>query len=141
MNTTGHLTGRFRLCCLAAWLMAMLAPAQEVQLLSVSNSPWRYLANGANQGTAWAHPPVPDNSWSNGFGLFGFETTSNVYLPDVFRSFIAPLSQGGPVTAYFRTHFPWPPNPLVGVTLRAKALLDDGAVFYLNGVEVGRLRV
>src|SRR5207244_359512 len=89
---------------------------------------------------AWRQRSFPDGSWSNGVGLFGFETTTNIYLPDLFRSFIAPPDQGGPVTVYFRTHLNWPVAPL-GVTLRATALLDDGAVFYLNGFEVGRLRV
>src|SRR6185295_13790000 len=93
------------------------------------------------QGIAWRQQGFPDGSWSNGIGLFGFETTSNVYLPDPFRSFLTPPNQGGPVTAYFRTHFTWPQVPPPCLMLRATALLDDGAVFYLNGVEVGRLRV
>jgi len=49
MNTTDHLTARSFFICLAASLVAVVTAAQETQLLSVSNSPWRYLANGSNQ--------------------------------------------------------------------------------------------
>jgi len=148
MNSTDHRRGRpwvfsplRRGFWLAPLLAAIIAPAQEIRLFSVTNWPWRYLANGSNQGTAWSQPGFPDNAWATGFGLFGFENSSNEYLPDFFRTFIAPPNQGGPVTVYFRTHFTWPQSPLSGVTLRASALLDDGAVFYLNGIEAGRLRV
>lgn len=43
-------------------------------------------------------------------------------------------------TYYFRTHFTWN-GPLTGVTLAAKFMIDDGAVIYLNGVEVRRVRM
>src|SRR6185369_27058 len=67
-------------------LCEMPASGQEIQLLTLSNSPWRYLTNGVNPGPSWFQPSFNDSSWASGFGLFGFETTPNLYLPDSFRS-------------------------------------------------------
>jgi hypothetical protein len=43
-------------------------------------------------------------------------------------------------TYYFRTHFSFS-NSLSGVALLSTDYLDDGAVFYLNGTEIYRLRM
>ncbi len=43
-------------------------------------------------------------------------------------------------TYYFRTHFPFT-NALSGVSLLLSNYVDDGAVFYLNGTEIYRLRM
>src|SRR5205814_227151 len=80
-----------------------------------------------------------DSSWSNGFGLFGFETTPAEYAYP-FQTYIPPPVSNGFPTVYYRTHFQWT-NGLTNVTLVATNYVDDGAVWYLNGVEVGRLRV
>lgn len=42
----------------------------------------------------------------------------------------------GPTTVYYRAHFHWP-HGTRGALLTATSFIDDGAVFYLNGVEVG----
>ena len=42
------------------------------------------------------------------------------------------------LTYYYRTHFPVPGTP-AGTRLQLRTLVDDGAAFYLNGVEVFRL--
>src|SRR6185295_14884146 len=42
-------------------------------------------------------------------------------------------------TYYFRTHFTYANSQVTGISLTASNLLDDGAVFYLNGAEVGRI--
>jgi hypothetical protein len=50
---------------------------------------------------------------------------------------ITPLTRpdrGGPVTVYFRTRFQFN-EATTGVTLYSESLVDDGAVFYLNGME------
>jgi hypothetical protein len=52
-----------------------------------------------------------------------------------------PNNPGYPfLTYYFRTHFAFT-NTLSGVTLQLEAYVDDGAVFYLNGTEIYRLRM
>src|SRR5262249_9237741 len=42
------------------------------------------------------------------------------------------------LTFYFRTHFNYA-GSLAGVSLKLTTVLDDGAVFYLNGQEIFRL--
>ena len=96
---------------------------------------WRYLDNGSDQGIAWQAPGFPDGSWLTGTALFGNDTVPYPY------PFITPLPRGGGrITYYFRTSFNWS-GSTVGVTLVSSNSIDDGAVFYLNGVEVGRRRV
>lgn len=43
-------------------------------------------------------------------------------------------------TYYFRTHFTYS-GPLAGAALSAKIMCDDGAIIYLNGQEIQRVRV
>jgi len=118
-----------------------LVSAQTTSLLTFSNS-WKYEQSGADLGTAWREPAYDDSLWPSGQALLGFEVSSNAYLPEIFRT---PLSlSNGPnftVTFYFRTHFTLNADPEASVTLTSTNLLDDGAVYYLNGVEAGRLRI
>jgi hypothetical protein len=44
------------------------------------------------------------------------------------------------ITYYLRTHFTYS-NSLEGVTLLFTNYVDDGAVFYLNGAEIARIRM
>jgi len=97
---------------------------------------WSYLDNGSDQGAAWRMPGFDDSAWPSGRPLFGLEE-SGLY-PWPFAT-ILPVG-GGRITYYFRTHFDWT-GPLAGAALKATCFLDDGAVFYLNGVECGRVRV
>src|SRR5207249_1793340 len=89
----------------------------------------------------WRDPDFDDSGWPAGQGLLGFETTPGEYFPYSFQTFIpAPNQAGGHITVYFRTHFTWD-GSLTNVNLMATNYIDDGAVYYLNGVEVNRLRV
>jgi hypothetical protein len=107
-------------------------------IFGVLDKQWRYHAAGIDLGTAWRATGFDDSSWNTGFALFGFETTPQVY-PFPFQTTIPSPDQGGPNTAYFRTHFNWTNG--TGWSLVASNYIDDGAVFYLNGVEAGRLRI
>ncbi len=109
-------------------------------LLEVTTSAWRFDSSGIDYGTGWRLPGFDDSGWNSGFGLFGRETTPQVY-PYPFQTAIpAPSQSGGHITVYYRTHFSWT-EALAEFQLIATNYVDDGAVFYLNGVEVGRLRV
>ena len=109
-------------------------------LINVTTSSWRYDNSGVDQGTAWRAPGFSDAAWSSGVGLFGRETTPAVY-PYPFNTAIpSPSQAGGHVTVYYRAHFNWT-GGLTNFQLIATNFVDDGAVYYLNGVEVGRLRV
>jgi hypothetical protein len=109
-------------------------------LLDMTTTAWRYNNSGANLGTNWVAPAYADAAWSSGFGLFGFETTPAEY-PYPFQTTIpAPNQANGHITVYYRAHFEWT-NNLASFQLVATNFLDDGAVFYLNGVQVDRLRM
>lgn len=124
-----------------AGLNAVTNITQTVRtLVNVTTTSWRWDNSGSDRGTAWRAPAFDDSTWSTGLGLFGRETTLAKY-PYPFQTAIpSPSQTGGHITVYYRTHFSWN-NSLTNFQLIATNYVDDGAVFYLNGTEVGRLRI
>ncbi len=102
------------------------------------NSAWKYWATGSSPGASWNQIGFNDSSWSAGLGLFGSAPT-NVW-PYPIQTSIEPPGLGGPVTVYYRNAFVWD-GATNEVNLVTTNFIQDGAVFYLNGAEVGRLRV
>jgi hypothetical protein len=94
---------------------------------------WRYDQSGANLGTAWRQPAYDDSGWASGPGLLGHRTGA---LAEPLRT---PLTLGR-WTYYFRVPFVVEP-PADPTTFQLRVLVDDGAVFYLNGVEVYRQKM
>ncbi|HTG45229.1 MAG TPA: Ig-like domain-containing protein, partial [Verrucomicrobiae bacterium] len=94
-------------------------------------APWRYLDNGSDQGAAWRQTNFNDAAWASGIAQFGYGDGDE-----------STLVNGGPsgsryATIYFRNSFSV--TNLASITNCALRLLrDDGAVVYLNGVEVFR---
>ena len=108
-------------------------------VINITNHVWKYLVEGTNQGTAWREPDFDDGSWNSGVGLFGFESVPGVY-PHPFQTTWPPID--GRITYYARTHFQWNgPLNWPDVLLRTTNYIDDGAAFYLNGLEIGRVRL
>jgi CotH kinase protein/Lamin Tail Domain/Bacterial Ig domain/Calx-beta domain/Immunoglobulin domain len=107
-----------------------------VNLLPLDAS-WRYENSGADQGTAWLQPDFNDASWPLGQALLGVENSS---LPP--PGLITPFSPYDPfqVLYYFRTTFV-ATSDLTGFSLALTTVLDDGAVIYLNGAELTRIRM
>ncbi|MEN9676261.1 MAG: hypothetical protein RIS76_2157 [Verrucomicrobiota bacterium] len=95
----------------------------------VMGSVWRYFQSGP-VAADWASPDFADAGWPEGGGLFHAETAT---LP---APKVTPLTLGQP-TYYFRTAFVLPEVP-AGASLKLSWIVDDGAVFYLNGVEIHR---
>src|SRR6185436_5038035 len=97
--------------------------------------------SGADLGTAWRQPNYNDGSWPSGPGVLGFP--QNEALPAVGAAIQTILATNNGDTRirtyYFRTHFTYTNSQTSGISLTASNLLDDGAVYYLNGVEVGRI--
>lgn len=90
-------------------------------------STWKYLDNGSNQGTAWRATAFNDATWSTGAGQFGFgESDQSTTL------------QSGFITYYFRRHFNVANAASLPPNLTLSLIHDDGAVVYVNGVEVLR---
>ena len=92
---------------------------------------WKYLDDGSDQGSAWAQENFDDSAWASGLAELGYgedEVTSVGFGGDGRNKFI---------TTYFRRTFLIDdPSVLPGIKL--ELLRDDGAVLYVNGVEVGR---
>ncbi|MCA9213296.1 MAG: lamin tail domain-containing protein, partial [Planctomycetales bacterium] len=101
------------------------------------DSEWKFDQSGRNLGEAWRAENFDDSAWQTGQGLFYDETSS---LPGPKNT---PLDRGF-VTYYFRTTFEYSPadgGDPVGSAVRFNHIVDDGAVFYLNGVEVERFNM
>src|SRR4051812_47301296 len=97
-----------------------------------AGSAWRDLDNGSNQGTAWRASSFVDSSWAQGNAQLGYGDGDEATV----------VSFGGNPSAKFRTTYfrraftVTNPANLSDVTLNLKR--DDGAVVYLNGVEIVR---
>jgi Lamin Tail Domain len=90
-------------------------------------SSWKYLATGPDQGTAWRMPAFNDSSWPSGIGSLGFKNAVTTTIP----------ATSSRTTYYFRKAFTVAAGAApTSVSLDLKR--DDGAVVYLNGVEVAR---
>jgi hypothetical protein len=101
-------------------------------LLVPRGSAWRYVDDGSDQGTAWRDPAFADTGWKTGAAQLGYgdgdEATVVSYGGNPDAKFI---------TTYFRRSFTvTQPGQFGRLTLRV--LRDDGAVAYLNGIEVFR---
>ncbi len=128
------------LCCLALLATPQSAKAQPTTvIIGLTNSFWRCNDAGVDLGTAWRAASYPaESSWRTGVGLFGLESSLPYPYPVPVRTPLVLSASRN--TYYFRTHFTFN-GSTAGLNLRAKAYIDDGAVVYLNGVEVGRVRL
>ena len=106
-------------------------------LVTLTNSPWQLNASGTDLGTAWREVGFDDTQagWTSGEGLFGYTTNPSAY-PTAIQTPVA----AGTLTYYLRNHFQFTNDP-AGVILVALTYLSDGAVVYLNGAEVKRVRM
>ena len=111
-------------------LLLAMAHAATPSDLVPTESEWQYLDDGIGPGPGWTDPSYDDSTWSDGSGVLGFGVFEDTTI------------DGGPskarhVTTWFRHTFSVTnPGDVDGLTL--DLLRDDGAVVYLNGVEVVR---
>ena len=101
------------------------------QFLVRSNSVWKYLDDGSDQGTAWVAPGFDDSKWASGPAELGYGDGGE-----------ATVVASGPAnaffpTTYFRRSFVVS-NAAGFASLAFLVQRDDGAIVYLNGVEAGR---
>jgi beta-lactamase class A len=103
-------------------------------LVSISNA-WRYNQTGTDPGNTWTNAAYDDTAWFTGLAPLGFETAP---LPVPIHTQLTI----GPVTYYFRTKFLLSAAQLASQSqFRAYTLIDDGAIVYVNGAQVLRLRM
>ncbi len=126
---TQHYHTNFKLSQGGEQLVLSRADIGESLVLVATESLWKYLDDGSNQGSGWSDLDFIDNSWNSGDAELGYgdgdEATQLGYGPDGSNKYI---------TSYFRKIFTLDfPEDIQSLNLRLKR--DDGAVVYLNGIE------
>jgi hypothetical protein len=104
---------------------------------------WRYNDAGIDLGTSWREPGFDDSSFELGLAVLAWEPDINTPPEQPIRTELINYTNVPPdrVTIYFRGHFNLPTDPANVDRLQLWHVLDDGAVYYLNGVEVNRTRM
>jgi len=126
--------GRLGWIVLALLLWAAPRTRADVQLLSL-NAVWRYQQTASLDAQNWQASAYDDSGWPSGNALLYVENNPLVSPRNTMLTI-------GRTTYYFRTHLTLPSDPSnVNVTLTFSASIDDGAVFYLNGQEIQRVRM
>lgn len=134
ITTTPAYLNAIRLAFKIAIICVLCAPAVRAAdtTLVPTGAVWKYLDNGSDQGTAWRATAFNDSTWPAGAAQLGYgdgdEATTVGFGPDANNKFI---------TTYFRRAFSVT-NASLFNSLTLRLLRDDGAVVYLNGVEVWR---
>lgn len=110
------------------------------------NTSWRFTTSNLN-GVNWTAPGYGDSGWANGVApLWAHRDAApsanyTNFVPNFASGTRMPsdpsLNNYPFMTYYFRKPFVYD-NGLEGLTLTFSNFLDDGAVFYLNGVEIFR---
>lgn len=106
----------------------------DTTLISKSAN-WKYHDHGIDLGTAWKLPAYDDSTWSQGPSPLGFDdpwiTTTVSFGPNPAEKH---------PTTYFRHTFTLQDLPNLS-SVQFSAMMDDGAILYLNGVEFERIRL
>ena len=104
----------------------------ETLVLVATGSAWRYLDNGSDPGTAWRAATFNDGAWASGAAQLGYGDGDEATVVGYGGNSAAKY-----ITTYFRRTFSVS-NPSQFSTLTLRLLRDDGAMVYVNGVEVFR---
>ncbi|MDA7881462.1 chitobiase/beta-hexosaminidase C-terminal domain-containing protein [Akkermansiaceae bacterium] len=113
-------------------LASVFEDGQQTDIVVPTGSDWSYLDDGSDQGTAWKESGYDDTAWESGPAILGYGEA------DV----VTPVSYGAdPFQKHITTYFRKTVNitdiaSILSAEIRIKR--DDGAVVYLNGVEVDR---
>jgi len=102
-------------------------------------SVWKYLDDGSDQGTAWTSLAFDDSAWQSGPAPLGYGAANDgaqQQLPATTVGY-GPDANNKYVTTCFRRAFT-ASNPASVTSLNVSIQRDDGAVVYLNGVEIFR---
>ena len=101
----------------------------------VAGDYWKYSDGGAEPPAGWRGLAFDDSVWQEGLAQFGYgngrESTTVSF---------GGVSGSKDITTYFRRRF-FLDDPAQYVALTASVLVDDGAVIYLNGIEVQRINL
>ncbi|MFO1500531.1 MAG: lysyl oxidase family protein [Verrucomicrobiota bacterium] len=133
--------------CLAAGLLlarqgqslAGETPHGSKPLVALTNS-WKVAPLGETPAESWRTATFDDSSWAVAPAPF-YNENDAVPLPK--NTLLALTNAAGQLinAFYFRAHFQFDGELAATPYLIATNYVDDGAVFYLNGTELGRLRM
>jgi hypothetical protein len=107
-------------------VLSVTPPPPAVATLLQTGSTWSYNGSGQDLGTTWKNPSFDASSWPTGPAEFGWGDGDE-----------ATLLPTGVLTDYFVKHVNIS-NPSQYKTVSLQLKRDDGAVVYVNGVEVLR---
>lgn len=110
-------------------------PAALPDPIDIPGAVWKYLDDGTDQSTQWRTRTFDDSGWASGVSQLGYGEGDERTL----------LSFGGDsnnkyITTYLRHTFNVV-DPTLFHNLSARMMADNGAVVYINGVEVKRVRI
>lgn len=114
------------------WMLWGSRHASANDVLIPAGSVWSFLDDGTDQGSEWREMAFSGLGWGQGAAELGYGDGDEVTV----------VSFGGVptsrlITTYFRTTF-MVADPSVYDAFTLKLLRDDGAVVFLNGVEIRR---
>lgn len=106
-------------------------------LAALTTTAWRVNDSGSDLGQDWLAADYDDTQtgWKTGTGLFGYNAPAGVYPAPVNTTLTS-----GRSAYYLRCPFAWNYDQ-AGAGLQLSCHLSAGAVFYLNGAEVKRVRM
>ncbi len=108
------------------------APAAANDVLVPSGSSWSFLDDGSLLPATWSDPGFPDGAWASGSAQLGYGDGDEATVVD-----FGPNPNDKHLTTYFRQAFTVA-NPGLYLGLEVRLLRDDGALVWLNGVELVR---
>jgi len=116
-------------------------PTEKVLLERASN--WKYLDDGSDQGTNWKESNFDDSTWKSGAAPLGYPAGED---HGDFGEIATIIEYGAdknnkPATAYFKTTFEVEDLSEIGNTGLITSGIDDSAILYLNGHEIGRFNL
>lgn len=138
--------------------LRIVADTAPVPIIAAVGGEWAYHDSStgptglgpAGTGSGWERNDYDTNSvpgWKTGAQLFGndgdqiYNTTSQPFFGLGVAGFSTPLDRSnGRVTFYFRKKFSWT-GSTVGVSLVSSNWVDDSLAAYINGQELGRIRL
>jgi hypothetical protein len=123
----------------------------NAQTLVAHTSTWAYDTNSQdstlppNPGPAWYDPAFVPVGWLSGSGMFGLETSGGIvaqFPAPINTPLVSPPTNVSPaqLAFFFRQNIVLPAIP-AGVKYVACHFIDDGAAFYLDGVDIQRVNL
>lgn len=119
-------------------------PITTKEVVSTENTDWKYLDNNTDPGTkedekAWTKADYDDSKWKSAKGSFGAKNGNHGdHAGHTENTLLNQYEEDGKTNIpsyFFRTTFDVE-NPSNVTSLTGKALYDDGAIVYINGVKV-----